>query len=244
MMDQYLKKAFSWMAFFVFCTTNTDAQTPGLGTWNVATGRYTINAKWNVFFETQLRSQQAYHHFNYHEYKGGIGYNFPKKISLVAAMGHYTTYQPDGDFKSPVINSEFRLWQQLILNNYLSRVKLEHRYRFEQRFTSSGYRNRFRYRLNAIIPINKPIVENNTWYLSFSNEIFLSNRGNFFEQNRLSVLVGYDINDLLTVQTGLVNRFDYFGLGKEQWKNFLQTTLLFSFNEGKSGRERHPSQVD
>lgn len=232
------------MAFFVFCTTSIEAQTPGMGTWNVATGRYTINAKWNVFFETQLRSQQAYHHFNYHEYKGGIGYNFPQKISLVAAMGHYTTYQPDGDFKSPVINSEFRLWQQLILNNYLSRVKLEHRYRFEQRFTSNGYRNRFRYRLNAIIPINKPVVENNTWYLSFSNEIFLSNSGNFFEQNRLSLLVGYDINDLLTVQTGLVNRFDYFGSGKEQWKNFLQTTLLFSFNEGKSGRERHPSQVD
>ena len=50
------------------------SQTPGLGTWNVLTGRFNYNSKWHGFVELQLRSQQTYDHFNYHEVKGGIGY--------------------------------------------------------------------------------------------------------------------------------------------------------------------------
>lgn len=45
----------------------------------------------------------------------------------------------------PYVNDEFRIWQQLVLTNNIGRIKLEHHYRIEQRFTSNaGYRNRFR----------------------------------------------------------------------------------------------------
>ena len=51
-----------------FCSSlYITAQTPGLGTWNVLTGRFNYNSKWSAFIELQLRSQQTFDHFNYHQ---------------------------------------------------------------------------------------------------------------------------------------------------------------------------------
>ena len=220
------------------------AQTPGTGTWSVLSGKYTVNKQWNFFLESQLRSQQVYNHFNYYELKGGVGYNFPKSISAILAIGHYASYQPDGNFKTPQTGNEFRIWEQFVINNNINRLKLEHRYRIEQRFTADGYRNRFRYRLNALYPLNQQSIGPKTWYLSVYNEFFLNNEGVYFEQNRLYAGIGYQINNRLTLQTGWINRFDQFSQNKTQTKNFFQTILLFSLNEFKSGRELHPGSVD
>ncbi|MBX9733612.1 MAG: DUF2490 domain-containing protein [Chitinophagaceae bacterium] len=229
---------------FLLGAFNTNAQTPGLGTWSIISTKYTFNKKWSGFFEAQIRSQQFYVDYNYHEYKSGVGYNLPKNISLLFAIGKYNTYQFTGNFKTPMLINEIRTWQQLVLNNNINRLKIEHRYRFEQRFVNDIYRNRFRYRLNAILPINNIIVQEKTWYLSLSNEIFLNNRGVFFEQNRIFIGTGYEINDQVTMQAGWLNRFDNFDNGSEQKKNFFQLSLLLSFSENKSGRKRHPSSVD
>jgi hypothetical protein len=237
-------KAIILMAFFLSVFSRTKAQTPGLGTWNVISSKYTFNKKWSAFFEAQLRSQQFYSNYHYHEFKGGVGYSLPKNVSILFAIGKYNTYQPTGSFKTPMLADEIRIWQQLVLSNNINRLKIEHRYRFEQRFINDTYRNRFRYRLNAILPINNLTVQEKTWYISLSNEIFLNNRGVFFEQNRIFVGGGYQINDQVTIQGGWLNRFDNFGNGIEIKKNFLQLSLLLSFSESKSGRERHPSSVD
>jgi hypothetical protein len=238
----YFKKAIFLMAFLFIAKAK--GQTPGLGTWSVVSSKYTFGIHWNVFFETQLRSQSFYNNFHYHEYKGGVGYNFQKRISAILAMGHYVTYQPDGNFKSPQLGNEFRIWEQFVLNNNINRLKIEHRYRIEQRFTKDGYRNRFRYRLNALYPINNLVIKEKTWYLSFNNEIFLNNNGMIFEQNRMYGGIGYQMNKQFTLQAGFMNRWDNFGQGKQQSKNFFQTVLLFSLNEFKSGRELHPSSID
>jgi hypothetical protein len=221
------------------------AQTDGLGTWNVVSGKYTFNKQWNVMAEAQLRSQQFIHDFHYYEYKAGVGYNFPKVLSVLFAMGHYKTFQPDGDFKQPVASDEFRIWEQLVLNNNIGRVKLEHRYRIEQRFTSNlGYRNRFRYRLNALVPINHKEIKSKTWYASLYNEVFIANEGPYFEQNRVFVGLGYQCNEKITLLTGFVHRFDQSISHTYTYKHFFQANIFFSFNEFKSGRERHPSAID
>ncbi len=195
--------------------------------------------------EAQLRSQQVIHDFNYYEYKGGVGYNFPKTLSVLFAMGHYGTFQPDGDFKKPVISDEFRIWEQFVLTNNIGRVKLEHRYRVEQRFTSNlGYRNRFRYRINALVPFNNKEIKSKTWYASLFNEVFLANDGPYFEQNRVFYGLGYQVNNKMTVLIGILNRFDQSISHTTSFKSYFQTNLIFSFDEFKSGRERHPSALD
>lgn len=229
----------------LFISLQAASQTPGIGTWNVLSGKYTFNKQWNIMAEGQLRSQQFVHDFNYYEFKAGIGYNFPKTAAVLLAMGHYETYQPDGDFKDPLISKEFRIWEQLVLNNNIGRIKLEHRYRIEQRFTSNlGYRNRFRYRLNAVVPINHKEIKSRTWYTSVYNEVFLANENPYFEQNRIFLGLGYQCNERVTLLAGFVNRFDFSIAHTTTWKNFFQANLIFSIDEFKSGRERHPSAVD
>jgi hypothetical protein len=220
------------------------AQTPGLGTWNIINGRYSFNDKWNVFAEAQLRTQKFYNHFFYHEAKGGVGYNITDKAAALIGMGQYVTYEPTGNFKSPVSNSEFRMWVQFTLTNNIDRLKIEHRYRAEQRFTSSGYRNRFRYRLSAIVPINKPKIEARTFYASANNEIFLTNRNPYYERNRLFIGGGYAFTKEFTLQGGWLKQFDFRPHSTSFTKDYLQVSLLFDFKEHNPKRERHPSSMD
>jgi hypothetical protein len=238
----FMKKTLSILVL-VCSMTIANAQTDGLGTWNVVNLRKTFNSKWNGFFEAQIRSQQFYNDFSYHEYKGGIGYNFGKQFSVVLAAGQYVTYTPHGNLDT-VTNSEFRLWQQFTLTNNINRLKIEHRYRTEQRWASSGYRNRFRYRLNTIIPINKKAVEKNAVYATVSDEIFLTDKKPYFERNRFFAGLGYVFSKLFTLQGGFLRQYDYRATGTSTGKNYLQVSLLFSINEHKSARERHPSTTD
>jgi hypothetical protein len=238
-------KAIVLMALFIFIASTSFAQPDGLGTWNVVSAKYTFNKEWSVMAEAQIRSQQFGHDFHYYEYKAGLGYNFKKTVAVLFAMGHYKTFQPDGDFKQPVASDEFRIWQQLVLTNNIGRLKLEHRYRIEQRFTSNlGYRNRFRYRLNAILPLNSSEIKTKTWYTTLYNEVFIAPESPFFEQNRIFFGVGYQCSDRVTLLTGFVHRFDQSLAHVPNWKNFFQANLFLSFDEFKSGRERHPSAVD
>ena len=236
-----LYKVITLMTFLI--STQAIAQTSGLGSWSVLSGKYTFNKHWNIYAEAQIRSQQMVHDFFYYEYKGGLGYNFKNNGSVLVAAGHYATYQPTGEFTNPNV-TEFRLWEQFVLNNNIGRVKLEHRYRIEQRFISSNYRNRFRYRINALLPFGHKVIEKKTLYASLYEEIFVSNENPFFEQNRIFAGLGYQIDDHLTVLGGFINRFDNTVNHTQVSKNFLQLNLFFTIAEFKSGRERHPSALD
>lgn len=204
------------------------SQTPGLGTWSVISGKYTLSSRWSLFGEMQVRSQQVVHDFHYHEYKAGVGYQLKNNSSFLLASGHYATYQPLGNFKTPS-TTEFRIWEQFTVSNTIHKLTLEHRYRAEQRFISTGYRNRFRYRLNALLPFgNHRIIENNTLYASVYNEVFLSNETPFFEQNRLYGGLGYRCNDLLTITAGVLNRFDNVSSALQVRKNYFQLGFFIS----------------
>ena len=242
-MNKDLYKAGMFMLALLFCSIGK-TQTPGLGTWNVLNAELSISDKWKLFTELQLRSQKFYGHFSYHEIKGGVSYDVTDKASALIGVGQYVTYDPTGNFKSPVSNSEFRMWEQFTLTNNLDRLKLEHRYRAEQRFTSSGYRNRFRYRLNAIVPINKPKVEAKTFYVTAFDEIFLTDKQPYFERNRFFTGSGYTFNDLFTIQGGWLRQFDFRSNLTSTTKDYLQVSTLFDFETHKSKREKHPSSMD
>lgn len=218
------------------------SQTPGMGTWNLVNVKTSFNKNWGAFFEAQVRSQGMFSNFSYHEYKGGIGYNVTSNFNITVAAGQYVTYRPYGNFDT-VINSEFRFWQQFTVFNNLGRVKLEHRYRTEQRWLSNGYRNRFRYRVNPIIPLNSSKVTDHTIFISVYDEIFLTNLRPFFERNRLYGGLGYVFNKYFTLQAGILNQYDYSLPNTTVNKNYLQLGFFISAGEIHLG-ERHPSAAD
>ena len=205
------------------------AQNFELGSWNVINIKYNINKKWSVFGETQLRSLKFYNNFHYYEYKGGINYKVYENINLSIGAGSYQTYKEGGDFVLPKNNDEFRVWPQIVLMQSFAKIKVEQRYRAEFRFTSSGYRNRFRYRLNLSYPFGKEQNEYKPFQLSLSNEIFFTDKEAYFERSRLLAAFNYKPSKMVTFQIGYLHQFDY-KINDETGRNFLQIGLFIELH--------------
>jgi len=230
--------------FILLISTNTKAQRKGLGSWSMGNVQYHINEKWQAWTELQARSYKFYNDFYYHEVKAGIQYNINKSASTLFGTGQYVTYSEGGNFKSPTLTHEWRVWEQMTLTNNIDRLKLEHRYRVEQRWLTAGYRNRFRYRLNAILPIAHKKLEPHTFYLNAFDEIFLTDKKPHFERNRFFAGAGYVFTKGFTFQIGALRQYDYRLNGTTTTIDFLQTSLFFNIHNADIKREPHPGAVD
>jgi len=155
------------------------------------------------------------------------------------------TYSDGNNFKKPYVNKEWRLWEQFLVNNYLGRVKLENRIRIEQRWTSSlGYRNRFKYRFNMVVPVTDKKIKPGTLYLTGWDEIYLTNSDPHFETNRMYAGAGLQISRQLTVQSGFLSQVSYKPDDTHSGKNYIQLTILVETNAHKEHHEKTPSSVD
>ena len=219
--------------FVVWCilvTTIVFAQDNRVGTWNLINAQYNIKNKYFVWGEVQTRAQKIYQDFFYHELKGGVGFKPNPNITLLVGVGQYGTYSNGGNFKTPMTNHEFRLWEQLVLNNSVGRAKIEHRYRIEQRWRAGEYRNRFRYRFFPTIPINKPSIEKGTLFLAIYDEIFLTDVGPHFERNRVFGGLGYQVSTPLMLQVGWLNQYDFSAENTSTSNTFLQLGVYLQLN--------------
>ncbi len=191
-----------------------------LGSWNIINIKYNHNDKLSFFGEAQLRSLKFYNHFHYYEYKGGVNYKIHKNVKLTFGAGSYQTYKEGGNFVLPKNNDEFRLWPQIILFQSIGKFKIEQRYRAELRWTSNGYRNRFRNRLGASYPFGKERNGYKPFQTSISNELFFTDNEPYFERNRLQFTVNYKPSKLATLQIGYLHQFDY-KINDETGRDFL-----------------------
>ncbi len=197
------------------------AQTIDLGSWNILNVKYNLDEKLSFFSEAQLRSLKFYSNFHYYEYKGGINYKVHKNVKLTLGVGSYQTYKEGGDFVLPKNNDEFRLWPQVILFQSIGKFKIEQRYRAELRFTSNGYRNRFRYRLGISYPFGNEQNEYKPFQVSASNEMFFTDKEPYFERNRMLLAFNYKPSKATTIQIGYLHQFDY-KINDETGRDFLQ----------------------
>lgn len=215
----------------------------GLGSWNVVNLRLDWNERWNALAEAQLRSLLLYRNFHYYEWKGGIGYKINSQASAFLGAGSYQTYDEGGDFVTPKINNELRIWGQFSLKNTLGRAKLEHRYRWENRFALQGFLLRFRYRFQVLMPLNRREIRPGTLCLLTWNELFLSNHVPYFQRNRFFAGAFYEFTPRYAMQLGWVNQFD-FSVEDEIGRNFLQISLLFSLKRKQTDTRSLPSSEE
>jgi hypothetical protein len=211
------------ICFFIIMTCtgyNGFCQYAGLGSWNIVNLKYSIDKKWSVFGEAQLRSLKFYNTFHYYEYKAGVNYKIYPNVKLSLGMGNYITYNEGGNFKLPKNNDEFRIWPQLVLSQSVGNFMIEQRYRAEFRFTSNGYRNRYRYRLGASLPIAKSKKGYSPLIISASNELFFTGKEPYFERNRLLLTLNYKLSPQLSLQAGYLHQFDY-KINDETGRDFL-----------------------
>jgi len=212
------------------------------GSWAIANVQYEFAPRWFTYFELQTRSQAMANHFFYYEIKGGINYRINKNFIAFVGFGNYGTYDWK-NIRGAKTTDELRLWEQLVINQPLARLKFEHRFRIEQASINRKFRNRFRYRLNLIIPLNKKKVENKTVFVSAFDEIFLTDTPPYFMRNRVYLGLGYQATEFLTVQAGWVNQFNY-NLQNKGGKNNILVSLNFRFVRKDNKYERMPTLPD
>lgn len=221
-----MRNVFTAVLSVVLNICTTFAQTFDSGSWNILNAKYTYSDNLSFFGEVQLRSLRLYNHFHYYEYKGGINYEIYRNVNLTLGAGSYQTYREGGDFVTPKNNDELRIWPQIVLFQSIGSAKIEQRYRSELRWTSNGYRNRFRYRLGFSFPIGRERNKFKPLQISASNELFFTDKEPYFERNRLLLALGYKPSKATLLQVGYIHQFDY-KINDEIGRDFLVLGFYF-----------------
>jgi hypothetical protein len=182
------------------------SQNSDFGNWLIYIGNNKLNSKWNIHNEVQYRNYNKIGDLEQLLIRTGLGYTFnDKKNNVLLGYGYILSenYISNSDNKATI--NEHRIFQQFTASQTFGKVKLSHRYRFEQRFVESNFKMRLRYFLSLNIPIN--IMQNNKYYLSAYNEIFLNTKTSVFDRNRLYGGIGYNINRAIRIEVGYMNQF-------------------------------------
>lgn len=196
------------LGLFLCCSTLAlQAQDSDLGNWMIYFGNKKFNDQWNWHHEIQYRNYNFIGDLEQLLIRTGIGYNLsPNNNNLLLGYGYILTEVPIGIGDQTVEVIEHRIYQQFITRQAFNRVSFQHRYRFEQRFVESDFRMRFRYFLSLNVALNNKTVEPKTYYLSAYNEIFLNDRGNVFDRNRIYGALGYKISKSVRVELGYMTQ--------------------------------------
>ncbi len=191
--------------------------------WIAGFGSITLASRTSLWLEYQMRREGLVTNWQQSLARAGLQHHFPNGISVMAGYAYITTY-PYGTYPAgPYPVPEQRIFQQLMWNDKISRINLNHRIRLEQRFggkldqqapnpeiTDWIYTNRARYQLRTSVPLNKHLQGDNTWYAAAFNELFIgfgkNVQQNVFDQNRISMLLGYQFNRSFRLEGGYLNQ--------------------------------------
>lgn len=186
----------------ILCT----AQESNLGNWLLLFGNKKINQKYNWHHEVQHRNYNAIGDLEQLLLRTGIGQQIADNANLLLGYGFIRSENYVQADEKLVVN-EHRIFQQLITTQSINKLRLQHRYRFEQRFVEEDFRLRFRYFLGLAYPLWKDSESPKEFYLSAYNEIFINAEQNAFDRNRLYGGLGYKINKTIRLELGYMNQF-------------------------------------
>lgn len=183
------------------------AQDSDFGNWLIYFGDKKINDKINWHHEVQYRNFNLIGDTDQLLLRTGLGYNLTENNNNIH-LGYGFIYSEPYiiDSKDKTNFNEHRIYQQFITRQTFGRFSLQHRYRFEQRIFEDDFRLRLRYFLALNIAINKNQMEDDTFYLSAYNEIFINTEQSFFDRNRLYGGVGYKFSNNFRTEIGFLNQ--------------------------------------
>jgi len=143
-------------------------------------------------------------HFRY--LRTGIGANVTANTNLLLGYGFIRSENYAQNDEKLIVN-EHRIFQQIITKQTVDKLRLQHRYRFEQRFVEDNFKLRFRYFLGLAYPLWNDADSAKEFYMSAYNEIFLNTVKDVFDRNRLYGGLGYRLNEMLRFELGYMNQF-------------------------------------
>ena len=185
------------------------SQESDMGNWWIYFGNHQMNARWNWHHEVQYRNYNAIGDLEQLLIRTGIGRNLSENNNnLLVGYGYILSqnYPVSGsDDKTDIV--EHRIYQQFITRQRIGSLRVQHRYRFEQRFVETDFKLRFRYFLSLNLPLHPKGMVDNSLYLSAYNEIFIDTSDSPFDRNRLYGGLGYRLSKDIRFELGYMNQF-------------------------------------
>ena len=196
------------LVFALMLPIFAQSQDSNLGNWLIYFGNKKLSQKWNIHHEVQYRNYNAIGDLEQLLLRTGLGYTFNEgRNNVLLGYGYILSENYIGNTDDKVSVNEHRIYQQFISKQSIGNVKLSHRYRFEQRFVEEDFKMRFRYFLSFKLPLWQKENQENKYYLSAYNEIFLNTKTSIFDRNRLYGGLGYNINKNIRFEVGYMNQF-------------------------------------
>ena len=183
------------------------SQDSNLGNWLIYIGNKKLNSKWNIHNEVQYRNYNAVGDLEQLLLRTGVGYNITEKNNILLGYGYILSENYVGNTDDKASVNEHRIFQQYTTKQSIGKVKLSHRYRFEQRFVEEDFKLRFRYFLSLNVALKNNESGENPFYLSAYNEIFLNSKSSIFDRNRVYAGLGYNVNKNVRIELGYMNQF-------------------------------------
>jgi predicted porin len=201
-----------------------------LNGWVVYQGNHKLNKQFDLHTEYQWRRADGFNDWQQSLARVGLDYKLNPSVTISGGYAWILTY-PYGS--QPIANrtNENRLWQQVILKQPIGNFQVQHRYRLEQRWIDTLFRQRMRYRAQCIIPLqNTYLKEGKGLFMNVNDEIFLGfGKGigkNILDQNRFIAAVGYQFSPNLNVQMGYLNQFVIKANGVQMERNHTQSNEI------------------
>jgi hypothetical protein len=156
--------------------------------------------RWGLHLEGQWRRDDLVSKWQNLLLRSAINYKINSRFDVAAGYGFVETYRY-GAFPAASKGQENRLYQDLNWRVKIGRVKLQNRFRAENRWLpGSRYENRFRYLARATMPLKGKTG------LVLANEIFMPTPPEAFprrfDQNRVMVLLSRQLLPHLRLEAG------------------------------------------
>lgn len=226
----------SWVFIFSSYAQKTiDDQLHG---WVVYQGNHKLNGKFDLHTEYQWRRADGFNDWQQSLARVGLDYKLNPNCTISGGYGWIISY-PYGSQPIAAQTHENRLWQQVNLKAQYGAIQIQHRYRLEQRFIDTIYRQRIRYRAQCIIPLQKTyIAQGKGLFMNVNDEVFLGfGKGigkNILDQNRLIAAVGYKFSPRMNMQIGYLNQFVIKSNGVQMERNHtLWTNVVYNLDFSK-----------
>ena len=206
--------------------------------WVVYQGNHKLNSQFNVHTEYQWRRANGFSEWQQSLARVGLDYHFNKELTFSGGYAWVVSY-PYGSQPIAAQTQENRLWEQVNLAQQLNKLQIQHRYRYEQRWIDTVFRQRIRYRAQVIIPLKATyLTKGKGIFLNVNNELFLGfGNGiekNILDQNRFISAIGYQFSPDFNIQFGYLNQMIFKANGIQIERNHtLWTAVVYNLNFSK-----------
>jgi len=192
--------------------------------WFVYQGDHKLGSQWEVHTEYQARRTHFVTDWQQWLLRGGLYFKPMPRLKIGGGYAYCVT-DPYGDHPIAARGAfpEHRFYEDVILSDAVGYLLLSHRLRLEQRYVgipeASGplgneavwsRQNRIRYQLGFTFPLQGSTLDDNEWFASAFDEVFLNfgrNVGaNSFNQNRVAVGLGYHFNRDFRLELQYINQ--------------------------------------